>query len=195
MSKVLIFMENGFEEIEAVAIIDILRRAGVVATIVSSSEAPVGAHGIVIQRDEDVDTIAYDEYDGVFLPGGLPGADNLFSLLKLGEVLDSFHRKGKLVAAICAAPYILGLRGMLNGKAATCYPHKMFMDRLEGATYVDKDVVVDGNIITSQGPSTSGALGYAMVEYLQGAEASEAIRSEMLYVCENGVRVESAAKQ
>lgn len=180
MSKILVFVENGFEEIEAVAVIDILRRAGVEVTIVSSSEAPTGAHGITILRDEDVNIVDYDKFDGAFLPGGLPGADNLFALLRLGEVLDSFQRNGKLVTAICAAPYILGLRGMLNGKAATCYPHKMFMDRLEGATYVDKDVVVDGNIITSQGPSTANALGYAMVDYLQGKNASSTLRTEML---------------
>ncbi len=180
MSRMLVFIEDGFEEIEAITVVDILRRADMEVAVVSSKETPTGAHGVTILRDADVNTVNYSGYDAIFLPGGIPGADNLFALPKVGEVLDDFHARGKLVVAICAAPYVLGLRGMLKGRKATCYPHETFIDRLQGAIYVEEPVVLDGNIMTSQGPGTAGKLGYAIVDYLHGDGASRSLRKEML---------------
>ena len=147
---IIVLLANGFEEIEALTPVDMLRRAGLdVRTVGIMSMTPVGAHGIKVVADMSPDEINLDEVTMAIFPGGMPGATNLDEADFTDKVISAVQANGGHLAAICAAPLVLGRRGLLNGKSATCYPG--FEDELHGAKIVDADFVTDGNITTAKG--------------------------------------------
>lgn len=158
--KVAIFLANGFEEVEAISVIDVLRRGEFIVDSISISSQldVVGAHGISIQADKHFSQAEFNEYDILVLPGGMPGTTNLLEHKKLGELLQDFDSKGKTIGAICAAPIVLGKLGILKNREATCYPG--FEEQLIGSRIINKSVVVSDHIITAKGVGVS--LEFAM---------------------------------
>lgn len=181
MKKVAVLLAEGFEEIEALTVVDVLRRAGITCEMVSiKNEDVIGAHNIVVKSDkifgEDI-----KDYDMIVLPGGLPGADNLAKSENVLKVLHDFStNENKYVAAICASPAIvLSKAGIEENKYVTSYPDSSYEKMLENANYVDELVVVDGNLITSRGPATTLLFAYKLVDILGGD--SRALKNGMLW--------------
>lgn len=174
--KALVALANGFEEIESACVIDILRRAGVKVTVASIAERDVsGAHGLIFKSDQLIQDCVNETFDVVVLPGGMPGATNL----RDSEVLTEILKKQKLIAAICASPaVVLAHHGLVTGKKATCYPG--FEHMLKDATFVNSPVVVDGNLITSQGPGTAIEFALRLVKILVGDAKYEQLRVDLL---------------
>ncbi|NLK66931.1 MAG: DJ-1 family protein [Campylobacteraceae bacterium] len=180
MSKVAVILADGFEEIEAVTVIDILRRADIDALGVGLTKKIVkGTHGVEIKADTILDAIDVDEFSMIVLPGGLPGAKYLAESKELGEKLREFNEKGLKIGAICAAPWALSTAGVLK-ESYTCYPgfeknvaHKGYTD--------DKNVVVDSNIITSKGPATAMEFALSLVKELKGETKYQEIKSGLLF--------------
>lgn len=174
-----LFLANGFEEIEALCPLDLLRRAGLeVTTVGIGGETVRGSHGITVTADIP-DTLFHDSTpDMLILPGGMPGAKNLDESRVVDTVLRVAARKGAFLAAICAAPMVLGRRNLLLGKRATCFPG--FENELVGATVTDKRVVRDGNIITAKGMGVALEFGLALVAALKGEEAAAALRRAVI---------------
>lgn len=181
MKKVYAFLADGLEEVEALAVIDVLRRAEVEVTMVSVMKGLeiTGSHNIIIKADAMLDGLAWDEADLLFLPGGMPGTLNLGACSVLTEKLVQFHKAGRRVAAICAAPSVLGKLGILEGKKATCYPG--FEEQLIGALHVDDGVVTDGNVTTARGMGYAVDLGLELAALLTDRETSNAIREAIQY--------------
>lgn len=179
---VIVFLANGFEEIEALAPVDLLRRAGVQVLTVAIEKGGAkgrevtGAHGISVLADiAEQDFVLPTDTQMIVLPGGMPGATNLDESPLVDGVLYTAHERGAYLCAICAAPLVLGHRGYLEGVRATCYPG--FEGELDGAQYVSEiSVVRDGKIITAPGMGTAQQFGLALVEALCGKETAENIR-------------------
>jgi len=180
MKKVNVYLADGFEEIEAITIIDILRRGDVNVQMISIKKdlIVVGAHGIPVRADKTLSEMEVDA-DGHVLPGGMPGTENLFHEENLKKVLSKAFAEGKLLGAICAAPSALGRWGLLEGKKATCYPG--FEEMLIGASLKNDSVVKDGNIFTSKGPGTAMEFGLALVEELVNRETKEEVKAGLLF--------------
>jgi 4-methyl-5(b-hydroxyethyl)-thiazole monophosphate biosynthesis len=179
MPNVLVPLAEGFEEIEALAVVDILRRAGIEVVIAGLQPGPVrSTRNVSVLPDTTIDTITADGFDMIVLPGGQPGADNLNSDARIHRLLADFQAAGKLIGAICAAPIVLAAAGLLPGKRATCYP--TYSSRLDGAVYEDRTVVTDGTIMTSQGAGTAISFALAIVSRLLGAQKSDEIKHAML---------------
>jgi len=179
MPRVAIILADGFEEVEAVAVIDVLRRAEIDTVVAGLHAGPItSARRVKIIPDAVIDTVNAESFDMLVLPGGQPGSDNLNSDARVHGLIRSFAQKGKLTAAICAAPYVLANAGILSGKHATSYPS--YKDRLGGAIYDEKSVVSDGNVLTSRGAGTALSFGLAIVEKLTSAEKAMKIREAML---------------
>jgi 4-methyl-5(b-hydroxyethyl)-thiazole monophosphate biosynthesis len=179
MPKVVVPLAEGFEEIEAMAIIDVLRRAGIEVTVAGLHSGPIeSARRVKVVPDTTIEMITSDDFDMIILPGGQPGSDNLNASEKVKNLIRDFHSKGKLTGAICAAPYVLAGAGILEGKKATSYPS--YSGKLAGAIYQEKTVVEDGNIMTSQGPGTAVCFALAIVEKLVGKEKADAVKEAML---------------
>lgn len=178
--RVAIFLAEGFEEVEALTTVDLLRRADIKVDMVSISNEKVveGAHGITVIADQRIKEIYFTSYDALTLPGGMPGTLNLEACEILSEALKEHSEKGKLVTAICAAPSVLGRLGLLNGKRACCYPG--FEDRLEGASVSTEKVEVDGNVITSRGLGSAIDFGLAMIKVLKSEEVADKIAKGIL---------------
>lgn len=151
MGKIAIFLATGFEEIEAVSIIDVLRRGGQEVDMISVSgvEYVTGGHGMILKCDYLFFSIDYSAYDLFVLPGGMPGTTNLSKHEGLCNLLTEMNQQSKRIAAICAAPTVLGQIGVLTGRMATCYPG--FEEGLINAKVLNQDIVRDGNIITGKG--------------------------------------------
>lgn len=182
MSKVYEFLANGFEDIEALAPVDILRRGGVdVFTVsITGSEYVESCHGVTIKADlvfEDAGS--FDDADLLMIPGGLPGATNLNEHEGVRKALRRQCDKGGFVAAICAGPMVLGSIGVLQGKKATCYPG--FEKYLTGATYTAKLVEHDGNVITGEGPAASLPYGYHLLSLFTDRDKVEQLEEGMMY--------------
>ena len=179
--KVLVFLVNGFEEIEAMAPIDLLRRAGITADTVSINEdnQVTSSRKIRVLTDKTIDEINFENYEMIVLPGG-PGTENYMKSEKLLEKLKEFSINRKL-GAICAAPTILSALGILNGKQAICFPACEPDLIKDGAIIVNQDVVRDNNIITSRGAGTAIDFSLALIEELLGKNKSHEIRKEILY--------------
>ena len=179
MKKVIVFLAEGFEEVEAVSIIDTLRRAEIEVTTasISNNKSVKGAHNISIETDKLFDDIDFKSYDMIALPGGMPGAKNLNEHEGLKEQLKTFA-KDKLIAAICAAPMILGGMGLLKGKRATCYPG--FEPELIEATITNEPVTVDGNIITGKGPAFALQFSLQIIDTIAGKAARDEIANALL---------------
>ena len=178
MKRVLVPLAQGFEELEAVTIIDLLRRAGIEVVVAALSENPVtGSHGITLLADAMLDAVSGQDFDLVALPGGMPGAANLKDDLRIADLIRRLHQGGGHVAAICAAPMVLAAAGILTGRRATSFPG--FLDRAAELTLVDEPVVVDGRIITSRGPGTALDFGLELVAQLLGSGARRKIESQL----------------
>lgn len=174
-----IFLADGFEEIEALCPYDLLLRAGIdVKTVsVNDTTAVTGTHNIVVHADMITDDISLDDdISGIMLPGGMPGASNLEANETVQAFLTKAANEDKLIAAICAAPYVLGNRGLLKDKEATCFPG--FEGYLEGAYISDEKVVRDKNIITAKGMGAAFDLGIEMISYFKGEEFALGIKSK-----------------
>ncbi len=165
MKKVYAFIADGLEEVEALMVIDLLRRAKIDVVMVSIKDDLLveGSHGIKIMADATIDEIDFDEGDCIFLPGGIPGTPNLEACEKLTEQIVKYNEKGKLLAAICAAPTILSNLGLLKDKNATSYPS--FEDTMDCKEYGGK-VVRDGNFITGKGLGVALEEGLEIISYL-----------------------------
>ena len=177
---VYVLMAEGFEEIEAFTVVDILRRAQIKTELVSvdNKEYIKGAHGIAVKSDVYMRSIQSD-YEMIFLPGGYPGYENLLKNDAVKFLLTRANNENKYITAICAAPSILGKMGILKGKTACCFPS--FENELIGANVVFDDVVCDNNIITSRGAGTAHKLAFKIVEILKGKDESEKLRNSMVY--------------
>jgi len=179
MASACVLLANGFEEIEAITIIDVLRRAGVrVTTAGQGGASATGAHGVAIGCDAALDGVRAQTFDAIVLPGGMPGATNLRDDDRVIELVRSHHGAGKVVAAICAAPIALGRAGVLQGKRATCYPG--FEDGLVGAEVHRQAVVQAGNVVTSRGPATAMAFALALAAKLTDQANADAVAKGML---------------
>lgn len=179
MAKVLMPLANGFEEIEALAVVDILRRAEIEVVMAGVTGGTiVSARDISIIPDTTLETIIIDEFDMIVLPGGQPGTDNLNATPLLHNILNKFNETGKLIGAICAAPIILAADGILDGKRVTSYP--TYSNKLGKSFYDDLPVVWDGNIITSQGAGTAYRFAFEIVSRLTDTSNSEKIARAML---------------
>lgn len=178
--KVLIILAEGFEEIEAVTIIDVLRRAELDVTVAGVGAQKIkGAHAIEVSADVLLDQY-HDTPDAVILPGGMPGSENLGKSAKVNEIVKKIHAQKKLVGAICAAPAVaLGPTGVLDGKKATCFPG--FEKQLPASTKFSEDrVVLDGNVLTSRGPGTAFEFSLKVAELLSGKHTAEQLKERML---------------
>ncbi len=181
--NVCVVLAEGFEETEAVVPIDMLRRAGVHVTITSlgaTAEPVSGAHGITIRSDAPLRALTPSSFDACVLPGGQPGTKNLARSAELAAFIKDMSSQKKIIAAICAAPaMVLAPLGLLDGRTATCYPD-MFAAFPPSSTFIDQPVVIDGRLITSQGPGTALAFAYALVEALTGPEITRKLRAATL---------------
>lgn len=179
MPKILIPLADGFEEIEALAVVDILRRAEFDVVLAGLSDGQVvSARKVNVIPDTYIDNTKTDLFDMIILPGGQPGTNNLTADKRIKRLLKEFNDKGKLIGAICAATTVLAEAGVINNRQVTCYPS--YSTKLGSATFKDKPVVTDGNIITSQGPGTAVAFALAIVARLAGAHTAETIEKAML---------------
>lgn len=181
MAKIGIFFAPGYEEIEALTVVDLCRRAGIEVTMVSAdgSEAVTGSHGISVRMDAGLDEVDFESFDMLVLPGGGAGTENLEKCADLLKELDRFYREGKWVAAICAAPRIFGHRGYLKGRRATSYPS--MEEELDGAVVTREAAEIDGNVITGRGMGCAIAFGLKILEALISAEAAERIAESIVY--------------
>ena len=180
MPRVLVPLAEGFEEIEALAIVDVLRRAGIEVVVAALQPGPVtSVRKITLLPDTTIDAVSSDGFDMIILPGGQPGTDNLNNDPRIHRLLADFQAAGKLIGAICAAPIILGAAGLLSGRRATSYP--TYSNRLGGAEYDGRtEVVTDGTIITSQGPGTAISFALAVVSRLAGERIAGETAKAML---------------
>ena len=179
MPKVLVPLAQGCEELEAVTIIDLLRRAEIHVTTAGLDNKPVTAsHGTVLVPDTDLDTALQDDYDMVVLPGGLPGADHLNNDERIRNILVKMANSEKFTAAICAAPKVLANTGILNGKKATSYPS--FLDDAEGVDVSGDAVIQDGKVITSRGPGTAMDFALTLIESLEGKEKRDEVEKALV---------------
>ena len=177
--KAVVVLADGFEETEAVTTIDLMRRAGIAVTVLGLNDTSVrGAHDIVVSADALL-AEHRDPYDAIVLPGGQPGTTNLSNCEQLLGQLRAAAQQGVLCAAICAAPSVLAKAGVLQGRAATCYPS--FEGQLGGAELRTESVVVDGNIITSRGVGTAVPFALAVIEHLCDRNAAESVAAKILY--------------
>ena len=177
--KVAVLLAEGFETIEALTTVDILRRAGVEChTFATKNQEVTTSHHITLKADK-VFNEEIKEYDTVVLPGGMPGAVNLRDDERVIKLLKEQYECGKLVGAICAAPIVLGKAGLTENKNITSYPG--FEDELPNCNYIEDAVVVDKNIITSRGPATAMAFAYELLNQLGYNEQCEKIKEGMLY--------------
>ncbi len=180
MKQLAVHLANGFEETEAITIIDVLRRAGLnVQTVsVTDSKTVTGAHQVPIVADSLFDEVDYHGIDAILLPGGMPGAKNLSEHQGLREQILQFNQANKVLGAICAAPLVFGDLGILEGKEAVCYPG--FEKELHGARVLKESVCVSGHIITSRGVGTALQFALKLVEELVGKEKADQLAQAML---------------
>ena len=182
MAKVYVFLADGFEDVEALIPIDVLRRGGVEVVTISTTLFPLveSAHGVNMEADLQFNQPDYSDADLLFLPGGMPGATNLFEHEGLREVLLAQYKAGKKIAAICASPaVVLAPLGILDGKKATCYPG--FEKALQNATYTGDLVTVDGNITTGEGPAAAFPFAYELLAQLVDQATSDQIAEGMRF--------------
>ena len=185
MAEIVMFIHDGFEEVEALTAVDVLRRAGVGVTICSMTGSMVlkGSHGIKVLADADYDDFegpadVCGSFDGMVLPGGLPNAFTLRDDERIIRLVGLFDSEGKIVAAICAAPCVLERAGILEGRKCTSYPDSLSS---QNKTYVEDSVVTDGNIITSRGVGTALDFALEIVSKLCGEEKAKNVAAQILH--------------
>ncbi|NOX92078.1 MAG: DJ-1/PfpI family protein [Gammaproteobacteria bacterium] len=181
MASVLVPLAQSCEELEAVTIIDLLRRADIEVITAGLDEQPVTAsRGVVLIPDTTLDDALKKEYDMVVLPGGLPGADYLDQDERIQNLLKKMANDGKFTAAICAAPKVLANAGLLNGKRASAYPGTLEELHLDNVTLESAPVVKDGNVITSRGPGTAMDFALVLIENLVGVKKREEVEAGLV---------------
>ena len=174
-------LAEGFEETEAITPIDLLRRAGAQVTVVGvTGKTVTGSHGIPVVADKEIGEIDGSDVELVVLPGGMPGTLNLENSEGVQRLIDTAARQGALLGAICAAPSILGHKGLLNGKTAVCFPG--FAKDLTGAVPGTEETVRDGNIITSRGAGSAVSFGLKLVEALYGEKQAEELGLSLIHI-------------
>lgn len=180
MTKLAVYLAEGFEEIEAITIIDVLRRAQLNVTVISVSGKTevTGSHHIKIIADEIFEEVNHDQIDMIILPGGLPGANNLNNHIGLREQILIFQENKKHLAAICAAPIVFGNLGILKNENATCYPG--FENQLHGAIVTGEDVEVSERIVTGKGAGVAMKFSLKIVELFKGKKFSEELAKKMI---------------
>ena len=181
MKKALVFLANGFEEIEAVTIIDVLRRANISVTVAGLTSNPIeGAHKLRIIPEKAVNEVSAQEFDTVICPGGSPGYKNLRKDSQVIQIIKNAFESNKLVAAICASPAVLADAGVLKWKYCTIFPG-MENELLKGGGKPSQDdVVVDGNVVTSKGPATALLFALKLVELLEGKNVADPVANRLL---------------
>lgn len=181
MARVLIPLAEGCEELEAVTLIDLLRRAGIEVVTAGLAQGPVKAsRGTVLLPDVRLDEVLDQPFDMLVLPGGLPGADHLDRDPRIHQLLQRLTEQDKYTAAICAAPKVLASAGLLKGRRATCYPGAVDSAALGDTNLLDEAVVVDGRLITSRGPGTAMDFALALIEQLLGSEKRQQVEAPLL---------------
>ncbi|MDH5229815.1 MAG: DJ-1/PfpI family protein [Gammaproteobacteria bacterium] len=180
MATVLIPLAQGCEELEAVTIIDLCRRANFDVTTVSLSPEPIlAARGTKLIADKVIDEVMDQEFDCIALPGGLPGADNLSKDERIKTLLTKHHQQQKIIGAICAAPRVLLLAGIVDGRRITSFPGTLHHLDTSNIEYVEIPVVIDGHFVTSRGPGTAMDFALCLIEILAGVEARLAVESPL----------------
>lgn len=181
MNDICVFFGEGYEEIEALTVVDILRRASIPVKMVSITQERevTSSHQVTVKMDAVLSEIDFDKVEMIVLPGGMPGTKNLEACEVLMEQVDSFVGAGRPVSAICAAPSILGHRGHLKNQKACCYPS--FEDHLEGAEVVKEPSVISGNITTGRGMGAAIPFALSILERYQGKEAAQAMAEKIVY--------------
>lgn len=180
MKKVLLFLAEGFEEVEAFTVVDYLRRKDIVVDTCSISDKDIqGAHKIIVKADRKIDEVNNSkDYDALVIPGGIPGATNLRDDERVIRLVKEFNEEGKIIAAICAGPIVLQRAGIIKGKEVTSYPG--FEEDLKESIYKEDLVVQDGNIITARGPAVAVYFAMKLVENLVGKEKASELRKDIL---------------
>jgi len=177
--KAVLLLAPGFEEIEAMSVVDTLRRAGVTVVLAGLHDGPVeAAHGVKVIPDCGIDELAAEDFDAVILPGGYPGYVNLGADARVLALVRTVFEAGKIVAAICGAPVILGRLGIVKGKRATIFPGKE--SDLTDAKPVRDPVVVDGTVVTSQGPGTALEFAITLAELLVGVQKTRELKQALV---------------
>ena len=181
MKKIAVFFGTGYEEIEALTVVDICRRCGLEVETVSVMEQQevTGSHGISVRMDKMYGEADFSEYDMLVLPGGMPGTKHLEAHGGLMEQVDAFHAAGKYIAAICAAPSIFGHRGILKGRRACCYPG--FESHLEGAQVTEGPVEISDHVVTSRGMGTAMDFALAIAGIFCGPEKAREMAGNIVY--------------
>lgn len=182
MAKVYVFLADGFEDVEALIPIDVLRRGGVDVKTVSVTDLPIvsSAHQVNMEADLLFEEASFDDADLLLLPGGMPGASNLYEHEGVCQAVTAQNAAGRRVAAICAAPaVVLGQLGLLRGRRATCYPG--FEQLLDGADYTADLVTVSGNITTAEGPAAAFPFAYELLSQLVSPQVADQVAEGMRY--------------
>lgn len=183
MAKVYVFLADGFEDVEALIPVDVLRRGGVevvTVSIMADSQVVTSAHDVSVVADALFADSSFADATALLLPGGMPGAENLYEHEGLRRLLQAHHAGGRLIGAICAAPaVVLGQMGLLHGRQATCYPG--FEQLLHGATYTGQLCTVDGLFVTAEGPAAAFPFAYQLLSMLVGADTARQVAEGMRY--------------
>ena len=180
MSKVAVLLAQGFETIEALTVVDVLRRAKIECHMISlDKEVVTSAHKIQVKADTIFSDVIMNDYDMVVLPGGMPGSKNLRDDERVIDTIKKFNDQNKFIASICAGPIALGKAGVLEGKNATCYPS--YEDELTGCNFKEDNIVRDGNILTARGPAITLPFSYEILKMLGFEKEAENISNSMLY--------------
>lgn len=178
---VLVPLAQGCEELEAVTIIDLLRRADIDVVTAGLDKRPIiASRGTVLIADTRLDDVLDREFDMIVLPGGLPGADHLAGDARIIALLQRHHAAGRYIAAICAAPKVLAAAGILDGCAATHYPGAVDRSAYPDVTFTDDPVVVDGTLVTSRGPGTAMDFALQLIERLLGREPRDTVERALM---------------
>lgn len=181
MPRVLVPLAQGCEELEAVTVIDLLRRAGIEVVTAGLAAGPVRAsRGVVLVPDCTLDEVADEDFDMIVLPGGLPGADHLNDDPRLRQMLQRAAAAGRYTAAICAAPKVLASAGLLDGRQATAYPGVLDRLNLPRTEVLQRAVVTDGHVVTSRGPGTAMDFALELIERLLGRPKRDEVEAALV---------------
>lgn len=177
-----VLLAPGFEEIEAITPIDLLHRGGVEVTLVGVSERDVtGAHGVTVKTDALINEVAWEDYDAVILPGGMPGSKNLAESPEVQDLLVNMHQKKRVIAAICAAPaLVLAPLGILDGRNAVCFPG--LEKQAPQVAFLDQDTAVDDHVVTGRGAGKSGSFALEILALLKGRSIADEVGTRSLYL-------------
>ena len=181
MARVLVPLANGCEELEAVTVIDLLRRAGIDVVVAGLADGPVTAsRGVRLLPDRVLDDVLGEDFDMIVLPGGLPGADHLDADPRIHTLLQRMAEQGRFTAAICAAPKVLLSAGVLDGRSATAYPGVLDGSVTAATRLLQDAVVVDGRVVTSRGPGTAMDFALTLIEQLLGSQQRSTVEKALV---------------